>query len=403
MKRTIIHLDLDTFFVSCERLINPELVGRPILLGGVTERGIVSSCSYEARSMGVYANMPMKLARQICPEAVIIKGNSGIYSKFSNMVTDIIKEEAPLFEKSSMDEFYLDATGMDQFFGVYQWATELRKRIIDETNLPISLGLSTNKTVSKIGTGEAKPNGYIKIDQGDEIQFLAPLSVKKIPMVGEKTAYDLHQMGVHKIETIQKMPIKLMQSAFGENGKTIWKKANGIDSRPVLPYNEQKSISIERTFEKDTIDLKKLNSLIIAMAENLAYQLRSGHKLASIVIVKIKYADLSTHSRQKRIPYSSADLTLIQTVKALFERLFERRLRIRLVSVKFGGLVNGGHQINFLENSEEICNLYQAMDKIRGKFGQDAVKRAIAMGSRGIGRHNPFNGGPITIPAHRRA
>lgn len=403
MKRSIIHLDLDTFFVSCERLVNPELEGRPIILGGVTDRGIVSSCSYEARQVGIYANMPMKLARQICPEAVVIKGNSGIYSKFSNMVTDIIKEEAPLYEKASMDEFYIDSSGMDHYFGVYKWASELRERIIKETNLPISLGLSTNKTVSKVGTSEAKPNGSIKIDNGDEKIFLAPLSVRKIPMVGEKTYLELKQMGVERIETVQKMPIRLMESAFGENGKTIWKKCSGIDNTPVIPYNELKSISIERTFEKDTIDMNKINSIIVAMAENLAFQLRNGNKLTSCVAVKIKYADLNTYSKQKKIPYTAADSTILELVKSLFTRLYERRLRIRTISVRFSGLVEGGHQINFLENSEETCNLYQAMDKIRNRYGQDAVKRAIAIGSRGIGRTNPFTGGPTVIPAHRRA
>lgn len=401
--KSIIHIDLDTFFISCERLIDSRLIGKPVLVGGVTDRGVVASCSYEARAFGIHSAMPMKMARQLCPEAIVIRGNSGTYSKFSNDVTDIIKEESPLYEKSSIDEFYIDATGMDRFFGCYKWAQELRGRIIKETGLPISFALSTSKTVAKVGTGEAKPNNHREIPKDTEMPFLAPLSIKKIPQVGDQTYRMLRSMGVEKVRTVQEMPMELMERVMGKPGITLWKKTHAIDNTPVIPYHERKSISIERTFERDTTDMVKLKSIIKAMAENLAYQLRNGDKLTSCITVKIRYSDFQTTSKQLRIPYTSADHTIIRVVEELFNKLYDRRVLIRLVGVRFSHLVGGGYQINLFEDSEELINLYQAMDKMRNKYGQDAVKRAVAMGSRGIGRMNPFNGQPPVIPAHRRA
>jgi DNA polymerase-4 len=403
MARSIIHLDLDSFFVSCERRLDSRLVGKPVLIGGITDRGVVASCSYEARAFGVHSAMPMKMARQLCPEAVVIRGNSSTYSECSDQVTDIIKEDSPLFEKSSIDEFYIDATGMDRFFGCYKWAKELRERIISETGLPISFALSTSKTVAKVGTGESKPNNHCEIPEGMEKPFLAPLSVKRIPMVGDQTYRLLRSMGVEKVKTVQEMPIEMMDRVLGKNGISLWKKAQGIDNAPVEPWSERKSISLERTFEQDTTDLVKLKSIIRAMAENLAYQLRNGNKLAACISVKVRYSDFQTQSRQLRIPYTSADHTLIETVMQLFEQLYDRRVLVRLVGVRLSNLVSGGQQIDMFGDSEETIKLYQAMDKMRDRYGQDAVKRAVAMGSKGIGRTNPFNGQPPVIPAHRRA
>ena len=401
--RSILHIDLDTFFVSCERLLDARLNNRPVVVGGTTDRGVVAACSYEARAYGVYSSMPMKLARQLCPEAIVIKGNSGTYSKFSDTITEIIKESSPVYEKSSIDEFYIDTSGMDRFYGCYKWAIELREKIIKETHLPISFGLSTSKTVAKVLTGEAKPNNHRRISKGHEQTFLAPLSVRKIPMVGDQTYKKLRSMGVEQVRTIQEMPIELMDKLMGKNGVSLWKKARGIDSSPVIPYHERKSISIERTFEKDPSDLSKLRSIVIAMTENLAYQLRNGSKLTACVAVKIRYSDFQTHSRQKRVPYTSSDSTLIDIATELFDLLYDRRVLIRLVGVRFSHLVGGSYQINLFEDTEEMIRLYQAMDKIRNTYGQDAVKRAVAMGSKRIGRTNPFDGRPPVIPAHRRA
>lgn len=400
----ISHFDLDTFFVSVERLLDSRLNGRPILIGGVTDRGVVASCSYEARTFGVHSAMPMRLARELCPQAVVIRGNTSNYSKYSQMVTEIMKESVPVLEKSSIDEFYCDLTGMDQFFGCMKMAHELRERIIRETGLPISFGLSHNKTVSKIATGEAKPNNEMEIAPGQEKPFLAPLSVKKIPMVGNKTYQSLRNLGVQKIKTIQEMSMEMMERVFGKHGIDIWKKAQGVDKSIVVPYSERKSISSERTFERDTIDVVKLKGILAAMAENLAFQLRRGDKLTACITVKVRYSDFNTHSLQARIPYSAADHLLIPKVNELFNRLYDKRLLVRLVGVRFSHLVGGGHQINLFEDSEEMISLYQAMDRIRNRFGDRAVLRASGMGAKTIGQTmNPFTGEPPMLLANRHA
>jgi DNA polymerase IV len=403
MNRHIVHLDLDTFFVSCERLLDRKLKQLPVLIGGTGDRGVVASCSYETRQYGVHSGMPMKMARVLCPDAVVIRGNSGVYSKFSDMVTDIIKEAAPLFEKSSIDEFYVDVTGMDHFYGCLDWAKELREKIIKETMLPISFGLSINKTVSKVGTSEAKPNNFINIPDGIEKSFLAPLSVKKIPMVGTQTYQLLRSMGIEKVKTVQEMPVELMESVLGKNGISLWKKAQGIDNTPVVAWNERKSISMERTFEKDSTDIIKIRSILISMAENLAFQLRNGNKLTACVSIKIRYSDFQTYSKQRIIPYTSLDQTLIQTTLELFSQLYQRRVLIRLIGVKFSHLVGGTYQMRLFEDSEKLIKLYKSMDYVRKRFGDQAVKRAVTMGVKSIsGGHNPFNGQPPVIPAHRR-
>ncbi|MFK5971649.1 MAG: DNA polymerase IV [Flavobacteriaceae bacterium] len=403
MKKTILHLDLDTFFVSVERLLDNRLRNKPILVGGLSDRGVVAACSYEARGFGIHSGMPMKMAKELCPEAIAIKGNAGTYSRHSDQVTEIIKEYVPLFEKSSIDEFYADLTGMDRFFGSYKYASELRERIIEETGLPISFGLSINKVVSKVATNEAKPNNQLKVDYGLEKHFLAPLSIKKIPMVGDKTYQILRNLGLRQVRTVQEMPIDVMQRVLGKNGGLIWKRANGLDNTPVIPFCERKSISTERTFDKDTIDMVKLKGILIAMTENMAYQLRRGEKLTACIAVKIRYSDFNTYSKQLRIPYTSADHILIPKILDIFKTLYNRRLLVRLIGVRFSHLVSGNYQIDLFDDTEEILNLYNAMDYIRKRYGDKSVIRASAMGAKTIGRmHNPFDGRPPIVLAHRK-
>ncbi|MES2555568.1 MAG: DNA polymerase IV [Bacteroidota bacterium] len=377
-RRAIVHMDLDTFFVSCERLIDSRLNNLPVIIGGTSDRGVVASCSYEARVFGVHSAMPIKMARERCPEAIIIKGNSDNYTRFSRDVTEIIKEASPAYEKSSIDEFYLDLTGMDKHFGCLQYTSELRQKIIRETGLPISFGLSSNKTVSKIATGEAKPNNEKFVGTGMEKSFLSPLSVKKIPMVGLKTYQLLCSLGAKRIATIQEMPLELMENIMGKHGIAIWKKANGIDLSPVRQYNENKSISTERTFDSDTTDAQKLKSIIRAMAENTAFQLRKKQKVSACVTVKIRYADFQTKTIQKRIPYTAADHEIIQTVSELFDKLFTRRLLVRLVGIRLSDLVTGNHQMRLFDSAEadRFASLYQVMDQIRLRYGEQALIRA---------------------------
>lgn len=397
------HMDLDTFFVSCERLLDSRLNGKPVLIGGTTDRGVVAACSYEARKFGVHSAMPMKLARELCPEAIIIRGNTATYTSKSNEVTEIIKEHVPLYEKTSIDEFYADLSGLDRFFSSLKLAQEIRHKIIKDTGLPISFGLSENKTVSKIATNEAKPSNELKIEYGQEKPFLAPLSVRKIPMVGDKTHQTLLQLGIRKIQTIQEMPIELLQTVLGKNGRMIWSKANGIDRSPVIPYSERKSISTERTFDRDTTDITKLKSILLAMAENLAFQLRRGQKLTSCVTVKIRYSDFNTYTLQSAIPYTSADHLLIRKVLELFDKAYDKRLLVRLIGVRYSGLVGGSYQIDLFDDAEEIISLYQAMDKIRDKYGDRVVMRAAGIEARTISRFNPFTGEPPPLLANRRS
>ena len=403
MNRSILHLDLDSFFVSVERLINSELKKRPLLVGGISDRGVVAACSYETRAFGVHSGMPMKLARRLCPEAIVLRGNSGTYTKYSDLITEIIKSEVPAFEKASIDEFYADLSGMDQFFGTYKFASELRAKIIRESGLPISLGLSINKIVSKVATGEAKPNNQIKIDQGYEKQFLAPLPIRKIPMVGDKTGLTLQRLGIRIVSDLQKLPEELLLQTLGKTGGVIWRRAQGIDHSPVITYNERKSISTERTFDYDTIDMTLLRELLIAMTENLAYQLRRGQKLTSCVSVKIRYADFDTQSRQLKIPYTSADHLLIPRILELFNALYNRRLRVRLIGVKFSHLAGGNYQINLFDDNESAIQLYQAIDRMRLRFGDRSIIRASSLGAKTIGRiENPFNGNAPIVLAHRK-
>jgi DNA polymerase-4 len=394
VERNIIHFDLDAFFVAVERKKEPKLCGRPLIVGGSSRRGVVAACSYEARHFGVHSAMPMYLALQICPDATVISGDMEAYSIHSHLVTEIIAEHAPLFEKASIDEFYIDASGMDKFFGAFKWAVELQKKITAESQLPISLGMSVNKLVSKVATGEFKPNARKLIPSGTECDFLAPLTVDKIPMIGKQTASFLYDMGVRTVATLREMPIKFLTSAFGKNGRSLWNKAHGIDTSPVVPYTEQKSISTECTFDEDTIDVKRLKSILIAMVEKVAFQLREQKKLTSCVTVKIRYSNFDTETRQIHIPYTSSDHILLRTVQELFDKLYSRRMLLRLVGVRLSDLVQGSRQISLFDDTEEDINLYEAMDFIKHKHGIEKLIRATTLG---VGRRvrmemNMFNG-----------
>jgi len=375
--RTIVHLDLDTFFVSVERLVNSKLNGIPVIIGGMSDRGVVAACSYESRRFGVHSAMPIQMAKRLCSHAVFIRGDMDLYSKYSRVVTDIIAEKAPLYEKASIDEHYLDITGMDRFFGSLQWTHELRQRIINETGLPISFGLSTNKTVSKIATGEAKPNGELHIPEQRVKPFLFPLSIKKIPMIGNKNYRLLRSMGVSTIKTLSMVPPDMLEQVMGKNGTIIWRKANGIDPTPVKPYHEKKSMGTERTFDKDTIDVKRLKEILIGMVEKTAFELRKNNRLTGNITVKIRYSNYDTHTLRQRIAYTSFDHILISTTLELFERLYNRRILIRLIGVRFSDLVTGHQQLDLFEDTPEMTSLYQAMDHIRKRFGNKAIRRAI--------------------------
>lgn len=366
---------MDSFFVSVECRDDNSLKGKPLLVGGMSDRGVVAACSYEARRYGIHSAMPMKVALKLCPHAIIRRGDVEKYSQISREVTGLIADKAPLYEKSSIDEFYLDLTGMDKFFGSMKWTAELRQHIMRETQLPVSFGLASNKMISKVATNEAKPNGQLEILFGNEKSFLAPMPVEKLPMVGKETASQLRRRGVETVKTLSEIPLSLLEAWLGKNGISLWNKANGIDESPVVPYHEQKSISTENTFHTDTIDMQFIHAELVRMTEKIAFELRQQDKLTGCVTVKIRYSDFETVTKQMTIPYSSSDHVLLEKVKELFTKLYDRRLLIRLIGVRFSHLVHGNHQISLFDDTQEMISLYQAIDNIKNRFGWQYLMR----------------------------
>ncbi|SFO14574.1 DNA polymerase-4 [Chitinophaga sp. YR627] len=366
---------MDSFFVSVECRDDNSLKGKPLLVGGMSDRGVVAACSYEARRYGIHSAMPMKVALKLCPHAIVRRGDVEKYSQISREVTGLIADKAPLYEKSSIDEFYLDLTGMDKFFGSMKWTAELRQHIMRETQLPVSFGLASNKMISKVATNEAKPNGQLEILFGNEKSFLAPMPVEKLPMVGKETASQLRRRGVETVKTLSEIPLSLLEAWLGKNGISLWNKANGIDESPVVPYHEQKSISTENTFHTDTIDMQFIHAELVRMTEKIAFELRQQDKLTGCVTVKIRYSDFETVTKQMTIPYSSSDHVLLEKVKELFTKLYDRRLLIRLIGVRFSHLVHGNHQISLFDDTQEMISLYQAIDNIKNRFGWQYLMR----------------------------
>ena len=374
--RNIAHFDLDSFFVSVECLRNSQLKGKPLIVGGSGDRGVVTCCSYEARKFGIHSAMPMKIARRLCPQAIVIRGDFEMYSNYSKLVTDIIRDTAPVFEKSSIDEFYIDLSGMDKYFGCNLFATDIRKKVSRESGLPVSFGLASNKLVSKVATNEIKPNGQMHVPFGFEKRFLAPLNVIKIPGIGKETAILLLKMGVETVKVLSEIPIEMLQNLLGKNGTELWRRANGIDNSPVIPYHEQKSISTESTFESDTIDLSFMYGALTRMTEKIAFQLREQNRLTGCVTVKLRYSNFETFTKQMSIPYTNADHVLLKASRDLFNSLYERRLLVRLLGIRFTHLIPGHYQISLFDDTQESINLYQAIDSVKHRFGEGLVQRA---------------------------
>ena len=371
----VAHFDLDSFFVSVEILNNPSLKGKPVFVGG-SERGVVAACSYEARKFGIHSGMPSKKALQLCPQAIVVKGTRGEYSRYSRWVTQIIAAKAPLFEKASVDEFYLDLTGMEKFFNPLQWTIDLRKAIMEETQLPISFGLSCNKMMAKIATNAAKPNGYLQIPFGKEKEFLAPLTVDKIPGVGEHTHQVLKAMGIYTIGDVSKKNKEELEEKLGKWGIDLWHKSFGIHNSEVQQYHESKSISSENTFDENKTDLDFLMSEIVRLTEKIAFELRQDKKVAGCVAVKIRYPDFETTSKQTTIPYTCADDEIIPVVKKLFHQLYKKGQPIRLLGVRLSELTHEAIQATLFDDKERKTDLYKAIDDVKNRFGKLKIKRA---------------------------
>jgi len=385
--RAVVHMDLDSFFVSVERLRDDRLLGKPVIVGGLSDRGVVAACSYETRAFGVRSAMPMKMALKLCPDAIVLRGDFEAYTQYSDAVTSLVMAEAPVVEKASIDEFYLDMTGMERFFGTYQFATNLRQKIHKETGLQMSFGLSVNKTVSKVATNFVKPAGQYQVHPGEEKAFLAPMPVGKIPMIGAVTAQQLRNMGISHVGSLSQMPLKLLERTFGKSGIQLWERANGIDLRPVVPYSEQKSLSKEITFEQDTTDVGLIRRILGSLTEQLAYDLRQAGQCSSCVTVKVRYSNFDTHTRQITLPATASDHLLIPAVRDLFERLYDRRLLIRLIGVRFSKLLQGQEQLGLFDQGARLVPLYGAMDLLRNRYGDFSVLRASGLMGRGERRN----------------
>jgi DNA polymerase IV len=374
-QRIIAHFDLDAFFVSVEVLNDPSLRGKPLIVGG-RDRGVVAACSYEARKYGIHSAMPAKKALQLCPHLIVVGGSRGEYSRYSRWVTQIIAAKAPLFEKASVDEFYLDLGGMEKFFNPLQWTIDLRQQIMDETKLPISFGLAGNKMIAKMATDEAKPNGYLQVPFGKEKEFLAPMPVGKIPGVGEQTQQSLKAMGIHLVKDISERTLEEMEERLGKWGIDLWHKSQGIHNGRVEPYHEAKSVSTENTFEENKTDMNFLMSELVRMCEKIAFELRQDEKVAGCIAVKIRYPDFETTSRQAAVDYTCADDEIIPVAKELFHKLYRKGQPIRLLGVRLSELTNQAVQTNLFSDAEKKSDLYKAIDEVKNKYGKKLLKRA---------------------------
>lgn len=379
----IAHFDLDSFFVSVEFIRDPSLKGKPVIVGGSRERGIVTTCSYEARKFGVHSAMPMATAMRLCPQAIVVKGTYTEYGKYSRWVTQIIASKAPLFEKASIDEFYIDLTGMDKFFNPLQWTIDLRELIIKETGLPISFGIAKNKMIAKMATNEAKPNGFLQVPLGKEKEFLASLELNKIPGVGEQTNQVLQYHGFKFIRDIHESTLEKLENILGNWGIDLWHKVQGTHQSTISAYHESKSISTENTFQENITDVNKLMSEIVRMTERIAFELRKEGKVAGCVTVKLRYPDFETTSRQTSIPYTNADDEIIPVAKSLFHKLYKKGQPIRLLGVRLSDLTNDAVQANLFQNIERKNILYKAIDDVKNRFGSNSVNRASGKSDRG--------------------
>lgn len=375
LNRIIAHFDLDSFFVSVEILNDPSLKDKPVIVGG-RDRGVVAACSYAARKFGIHSGMPSKKAFQLCPQLIVANGSRAEYSKYSRWVTNIIASKAPLFEKASVDEFYIDLTGMERFFDPLQWTIALRQHVIVETQLPISFGMGSNKMIAKMATNEAKPNGYLQVPSGKEREFLAPLSVSKIPGVGDHNQEILKSMGIRAIRDISESTPEELEERLGKWGIELWNKSQGIHHGEVRQYHEAKSVSSENTFDEDKTDIPFLKSELVRLSEKIAYELRKESKVAGCISVKIRYYDFETTSRQTTVPYTCADDEIIRVVKDLFTKLYRKGTPVRLLGVRLSELTNEAIQTNLFDDAQKKSGLYKAIDNVKDRFGKNLLNRA---------------------------
>jgi DNA polymerase-4 len=379
MARCIFHIDLDAFFVSVEQSLNPELKGKPVIVGGDPERrGVVASASYEVRPLGIHAGMPLTKARRLCPQAIFIRANFSRYRDASNKFMEILADFSPDIEPLGLEEAYLDVTGYEGPYGSPQkLALAIKERINKELNITASVGIGTCKVVAKIASARCKPDGLLEIAPGKEQAFLNPLPIAKLPGVGNKTEQSLKEMGITAIGELASLPLDTIISRFGATGAVLHSYARGIDDREVGAPGEAKSISQQLTFARDTLDRNSLEGNLHNLCQEVCQELRSQNKKAKCVAIKLRYADFRTITRQASLKEAS-DVT--QVIFATAQQLLSRTLAkqekpIRLIGIRVSSLVGEEKQLPMFDSRvAKFGHLDQAVDRIRKKYGPTAIK-----------------------------
>ena len=377
--RQVLHMDLDTFFVSVERILDPTLKQKPVIVGGTPfERGVVAGCSYEARAYGIHSAMPLRQAYRLCPNAVFMHGHYAHYGEYSRLVAEILDELAPQIEKSSVDEFYLDLSGCERLKGnTFTWAKEIQRTVNGETNLPLSIGLASNKLVAKIATTQIAKKDTDKafsVQNGGEESFLAPMQIRAMPGIGEVTEKTLYEYGMHLIGQIAQTPIQLLQKLFGKTGKTLHEHAHGIDHSSVIPSRPQKSISRETTFTTDTYEVDKVIATLHILSTDLAEELRSHSVMAGKITVKLRYSDFTTFTKGFTISYTSITQDIYKIAEKLLRSLWTRRVRVRLIGVEATNLIEDFSQLFLFNSTEQKSKKIDVLvDSLNLKYGDKSI------------------------------
>lgn len=379
--RRVVHADLDTFFVSVERLEDPSLRGRPVIVGGKPDaRGVVSACSYETRAFGVRSGMPLRTAARLCPQAIFLSGRFPLYSAFGARVREVLVDAVPIVERASIDEYYLELTGCERLFGdLRQWCENLAEHVESETGLPITLGLATNKLVAKTATGvfkRTRKSGerVIEISSGAEAAFFRPLPARAIAGIGARTAEKLAGHDLITLGDIQRCDITHLRALFGDQAASIHKRAHGIDSRAVEPNRRAKSVGHERTFADDQIDTAYILRMLRHLAERTASDLRRKERTATRVQLKWRFDDFETVSRSVTIPATDEAMVLFQAVRPSAEKLLQTGRAVRLVGIRAEGLVEHHYPSGLFEASpEKRRHLLKAVDSLRERYGEDII------------------------------
>lgn len=379
------HVDLDSFFVSVEQVLNPELKGKPVIVGGSPQRrGVVSTASYEARAFGIHSGMPLVTAARLCPGAIFIEADFVKYHEFSRRFMAILNDFSPTIEPRGIDEAYLDVTGFESIHGsIRQMADKIKLRVRNELGLCASIGIATCKVIAKVASDASKPDGLIEVAQGEERNFLAPLPVERLPGVGKQSAKVLRGLGVHTIGELSRTPSHTLKSRLGSSGEMLHRLANGIDDSQVMPPGEAKSISRETTFAEDTRDYTFLEATLWAQSERVGADLRRQGKQARCVTLKLRYADFSTITRSHTLRQSiGTDKGIFETGTGLLNRVLETEKRaVRLIGIGVSSLAEVSPQAGLFDPSTgKLEQLNRAVDRIRTKYGFDAIRTGRATG-----------------------